>query len=82
MVNSNTAEEEEVNIIKYKRTKCQIKLMGGKHFKIRRAYQRMDMYVIDVINQGISNNIVQQIMTQIITNHALKAYLKNSNGNK
>jgi len=56
--------------------------MEAKHYKIHRMYHRMDMYVIDAINQGISNNIVQQTMIQIIINHEHKVYLKNSNGNK
>ena len=75
-------EEEEVNFINFKHIKFQFKLMEAKHYKIHRTYHRMDMYVIDAINQGISNNIVQQTMIQIIINHEHKVYLKNSSGNK
>ena len=75
-------EEEEVNFINFKHIKFQFKLMEAKHYKIHRMYHRMDMYAIDVMNQGISNNIVQQTMTQTMINRVLKAYQKNNNGSK
>ena len=82
MVNSFLWEEEEDNLINFKEIKFQIRLMEAKHYKIHRTYHRMDMYVIDAIHQGILNNIVLQTMTQIIINHVLKVFLKNSSGNK
>ena len=75
-------EEEEVNFINFKGINRQIKLMEGKLYKILKIYHRTDMYVIDAINQVISNNIVRLTMTEIMINHALKVYLKNRRGNK
>ena len=82
MVSYNLVEEEEVNFINFKGINRQIKLMEGKLYKVLKIYHRTDMYVIDAINQVISNNIVRLTMTEIMINHALKVYLKNSNGNK
>lgn len=82
MVSNNNELEEEVNLINFKRITYKTKVTQGKQFKIHKTCLQLDMFVIDVINQDISNNIVQLTTTQITTNRVLKVYQKNSSGNK